>query len=52
MTVSGDGSEITTTTGGLSATSRPPAPPGLPPPTRSHIERTLIDITWRHHVTR
>lgn len=46
--VSGDATETRTTTGGLVATSRPPAPPGQPPPTRSMIERTLIDITWHH----
>lgn len=51
MVVSGDAGEITTTTGGLTVTSRPPAPPGLPPPTRSHIERALIDITWHHNFT-
>ena len=47
--VTGDAGETTTTTGGLTATSRPPAPPGMPPPTRSHVERTLIDFTWRFH---
>ncbi|WP_460600591.1 HNH endonuclease [Flexivirga lutea] len=46
--VSGDATQTTVATGGLLATSHPPSPPGLPPPTRSHIERTLIDITWAH----
>ncbi|WP_446666852.1 DUF222 domain-containing protein [Flexivirga sp. B27] len=44
----GHAGETTTSAGTLTATSRPPAPPGMPPPTRSHVERTLIDITWRH----
>jgi len=46
--VTGDATETTVATGGLTATSHPPSPPGQPPPTRSHVERTLIDITWKH----
>lgn len=52
ITITGHAGETTTTTGSLTATSTPPAPPGQPPPTRSHVERTLIDITWHHHTTR
>ncbi|RNI25544.1 HNH endonuclease [Flexivirga caeni] len=33
-TVTGDAGETTTSTGSLVATSHPPSPPGLPPPTR------------------
>ena len=51
INITGHAGETTTTTGGLTTTSRPPAPPGMPPPTRSHVERTLIDITWHHHIT-
>ena len=47
--VTGDASQTTTRTGSLTAASRPPAPPGMPPPTASYVERTLIDITWNHH---
>ena len=50
--VTGDAGEFTTETEAFIATSRPPAPPGMPPPTRSHLERTLIDITWHHATTR
>jgi hypothetical protein len=50
--VTGDAGEITARTGAFTATSRPPAPPGMPPPTRSHVERTLIDVTWHHTTTR
>ncbi|HWC24107.1 MAG TPA: DUF222 domain-containing protein [Flexivirga sp.] len=46
--VTGHAGETTTHLGSLTATSRPPAPPGLPPPTRSYVERTLIDVTWKH----
>ncbi|MGN6415268.1 HNH endonuclease, partial [Flexivirga sp.] len=49
--VTGTAAATITTIGGLTATSRPPAPPGLPPPTRSHVERTLIDITWHHDLS-
>ncbi|WP_158607538.1 HNH endonuclease [Flexivirga caeni] len=45
-TVTGDAGETTTSTGGLVATSHPPCPPGLPPPTHSYSERTLIDFIW------
>ncbi|MGN6412871.1 hypothetical protein, partial [Flexivirga sp.] len=46
--VTGTAAATITTIGGLTAaTSRPPAPPGLPPPTRSHPERVLIDIVWK-----
>ncbi|WP_446665382.1 DUF222 domain-containing protein [Flexivirga sp. B27] len=48
--VTGTAAETRTETAGLVATSHPPAPPGLPPPTRSHVERTLIDLTWQHAV--
>ena len=50
--VTGDASQTTTRTGSLTAASRPPAPPGMPPPTASYVERTLIDITWNHHTGR
>ena len=46
--VTGDASETRTRSGGFTAHSRPPAPPGLPPPTTSPLERTLMDITWTH----
>ncbi|HWC24273.1 MAG TPA: DUF222 domain-containing protein [Flexivirga sp.] len=46
--VTGHAGETTTTVGTLTATSRPPAPPGMPPPTTSYIERTLMDVTWKH----
>lgn len=52
VNISGDAGEIRTASGGLTATSRPPAPPGHAPPTRSPVERTLIDITWLHGVHR
>ncbi|MBB2890729.1 HNH endonuclease [Flexivirga oryzae] len=48
LQVTGDATETTVSTGGLAATSHPPSPPGQPPPSRSHVERTLIDITWTH----
>lgn len=48
--VIGDASETRTVAAGLVATSVPPAPPGLPPPARSRVERALIDIEWRHAV--
>jgi len=51
LSITGQAGEITTRTGSLTATTRAPAPPGMPPPTPSHTERTLIDITWRHHLT-
>ncbi|WP_265447454.1 HNH endonuclease [Flexivirga meconopsidis] len=47
LTITGDAAETITTTGGLTATSRPPAPPGHPPPTTSRIERQLIDLSRR-----
>ncbi|WP_212755936.1 HNH endonuclease [Flexivirga aerilata] len=47
LTVTGDAAETITTTGGLSATSRPPAPPGHPPPTTSRMERQLIELSRR-----
>lgn len=46
--VTGDASATTTRVGSLTATSQPPAPPGMPPPTTSYIERTLMDVTWKH----
>ncbi|RNI24336.1 HNH endonuclease [Flexivirga caeni] len=46
------GQTTTTTTGSLTATSHPPPPPGLPPPTRSHTERTLIDFIWIQDIHR
>lgn len=49
--VSGDAGETTTHTAGFTARSRPPAPPGLPPPTGSHPERLLMDIIWKHTVS-
>lgn len=44
--VTGDASQTTTRSGGFTAQSYPPAPPGMPPPTRSPLERTLMEITW------
>ncbi|HWC23330.1 MAG TPA: DUF222 domain-containing protein [Flexivirga sp.] len=46
--VTGHAGETTTRLGGLTATSRPPAPPGMPPATASYVERTLIDVLWKH----
>ncbi|RNI24209.1 HNH endonuclease, partial [Flexivirga caeni] len=45
-TVTGHAGQTTTTTGSLVATSHPPSPPGLPPPTPSYSERTLMDFIW------
>lgn len=44
--VGGDGGETYVLTGGLIASSKPPAPPGHSPPTRSPISRTLMDIEF------
>ncbi|GAB3495841.1 HNH endonuclease [Flexivirga lutea] len=52
VSVTGNAGGTTTTTGTLRMTSRPPSPPGLPPPTRSHVERTLVDLTWQHSLRR
>lgn len=41
-TVTGHAGETHTSTGGLEAISRPPAPPGHPPPVDSSLERVLI----------
>ncbi|MFC6706943.1 HNH endonuclease [Flexivirga alba] len=49
-TLTGDASQTRTTTGGFTAHSHPPTPPGMPPPTRSYLERTLMEITWHHSV--
>ncbi|GGB47339.1 hypothetical protein GCM10011492_43110 [Flexivirga endophytica] len=49
--VTGTAAETTTNAGGFTATSHPPAPPGLPPPTTSYVERSLMDITWHHSVS-
>ncbi|MFC6708055.1 DUF222 domain-containing protein [Flexivirga alba] len=49
-TLTGDASQTRTTTGGFTAHSYPPAPPGMPPPTRSYLERTLMEITWAHSI--
>ena len=49
--VSGDAGETYTLTGGLTTSSRPPAPPGHPPPTRSPISRTLMDIEFKQRTT-
>lgn len=46
--VTGRAGHTITTTGGLTATSSPPASPGQPPPTTSHPERTLMDLAWAH----
>ncbi|MFC6705202.1 DUF222 domain-containing protein [Flexivirga alba] len=48
--VTGDGSHTRTQAGGFTAHSYPPTPPGMPPPTRSYLERTLMEITWHHSV--
>lgn len=45
--VGGDAGETVVLTGGLTASSRPPAPPGHPPPTKSSIARTLMNIEMR-----
>lgn len=50
MHVGGNGSETTITTGGLRSTSRPPAPPGNPPPVDSRVERRVIDLYWGERV--
>ena len=44
--VTGHAGSVVTRTGGLAATSRPPAPPGHPPPTTSPVERTVMDLVW------
>ncbi|HWC22925.1 MAG TPA: DUF222 domain-containing protein [Flexivirga sp.] len=44
--VTGDGSQTTTESAGFTVHSYPPAPPGMPPPTRSALERWLMEITW------
>ena len=44
--VGGDAGEPYVLTGGLIASSRPPAPPGHSPPTRSPISRTLMNIEF------
>lgn len=50
--VGGDAGETYVMTGGLTASSRPPAPPGQPPPTSSWITRTLMNIEWRQALAR
>ncbi|MGN6413611.1 HNH endonuclease [Flexivirga sp.] len=45
--IGGDAGETCVLTDGLTASSRPPAPPGHPPPTRSPISRTLMNIEFR-----
>lgn len=47
--VGGDAGETCVITGGLTATSRPPAPPGLPPPIDSSIARSLMNIEARQY---
>lgn len=47
-TVTGHAGCTVTTIGGLTAHSRPPAPPGQPPPTDSHPERILMDVLFEH----
>jgi len=49
--VTGDATATTVTIGRLTATSHPPAPPGLPPPTKSYVERALMDITFTYWTT-
>jgi hypothetical protein len=44
--VTGDATATVTRIGTLMATSHPPKPPGLPPPTRSPVERRLMDAVW------
>ncbi|GGB20905.1 HNH endonuclease [Flexivirga endophytica] len=48
--VGGDAGETYVMTGGLTASSRPPAPPGHPPPTKSSISRTLMNIEFAQAV--
>lgn len=47
--VRGDGTKTVTTLGSLVATSHPPKPPGLPPPTRSPLERKVMNGLWLRH---
>lgn len=47
LSVSGHAGQTRISTAGLTAVGRPPAPPGLPPPTRSAAERTLMDALYR-----
>ncbi|MBB2894183.1 HNH endonuclease [Flexivirga oryzae] len=49
--VTGHAGHTSTTIGGLTAASRPPAPPGMPPPTDSHPEHTLMTIIWDHNLS-
>ena len=44
--VTGDGSQTTTESAGFTMHSYPPTPPGMPPPTKSPLERWLMEITW------
>ncbi|WP_446663919.1 DUF222 domain-containing protein [Flexivirga sp. B27] len=50
--VGGDAGETYVMTGGLTASSRPPTPPGHSPPTTSPITRTLRNIEWRQALER
>lgn len=45
--ITGDASHTVTRTGGFTLHSRPPNPPGQPPPTSSYPERTLMDLVWK-----
>lgn len=44
----GDATATLTIADSITAASHPPSPSGQPPPTRSPVERTIIDITWPH----
>ncbi|WP_446667050.1 DUF222 domain-containing protein [Flexivirga sp. B27] len=46
--VTGHAGHTTIRTAGFTTHSRPPAPPGQPPPTNSHPERTLMDVLFEH----
>lgn len=47
-TVTGHAGRTVIRTAGFTLTGRPPAPPGSPPPTDSHPERTLMEVLFEH----
>lgn len=49
--VGGDATQTVVATGGLTATSRPPAPPGHPPPVESSLIRSLMNIETRQYLS-